>query len=78
MWRGAVVKVSEEEKTWHPTLPPPPFIILKKWKNESEKEEASYWSAAQSQNSVLNYHTVTQNTIGKQNRYSSLRSLKQN
>jgi len=52
-------------------------IILKKWNNES-KEEASYWSAAQSQNSVLNYHTVTQNTLWKQNRYSSPLSLKQN
>lgn len=35
---GVVVKVLEEKKTY---TPPHPFIILKKWNNES-KEEASY------------------------------------
>lgn len=59
MWRGAVVKVLEEKK--NSTSDPSPLYYIKMRNNES-KEEVSYWSAAQSQNS-LKHHSGTQNAI---------------
>lgn len=53
MWCGAKVKVLEERGKKKKTYTQPFPLYYIKWNNAS-KEKVSYWSAAQSQNSVLN------------------------